>query len=76
MHAQLNKPCDHRKVSERYVTTGQAAAAIGVSLSTLTRWVHKGWIKPALRTPGGHYRWDLADLRRQLDALPAEEEKT
>lgn len=54
------------KMTEAYVTTGTAAKAVGVSLTTLQRWAHAGVVKPALRTAGGHFRWDLDDLRRQL----------
>jgi DNA-binding transcriptional MerR regulator len=59
-------------MGDGYVTTGQAARELGVTPSALTRWANDGKVKPALRTPGGHFRWDLADLRRQLAALTAE----
>jgi len=51
------------------VTTGKAADALGVSLTTLQRWAHQGLVTPALRTAGGHFRWDLDDLRGQLRAM-------
>jgi transposase-like protein len=51
-----------------YVTTGRAAAEIGVSASTLRNWVKDGLVKPAFRTKiRGDMRWDVADLRRQLE---------
>ena len=50
------------------MTTGKAAKALGVSLSTLTRWAHAGLVRPAYVSPGGHFRWDLDDLRAQLRA--------
>lgn len=56
-------------MSERLVPTGDAAKAIGVGRSTLARWMAEGLVKPALVTPGGHARWDVDDLKRQLDAL-------
>lgn len=56
-------------MSERLVPTGDAAKAIGVGRSTLARWVAEGLLKPTLVTPGGHARWDLDDLRRQLAEL-------
>ena len=56
-----------RKVSNKRLTTKQAAEALGVAVSTLQAWAAKGIVKPAWRTPGGHARWDLADLERQLD---------
>ncbi len=49
-----------------YVSTGQAAKALGVDRSTLLRWAKKGLLKPPLRTPGGHYRWDVDKLRDEL----------
>lgn len=55
------------------VTTGEAARALGVGLSTLQRWAHEGLVIPAFRTPGGHFRWDVDDLRRQLRAMPTGE---
>jgi excisionase family DNA binding protein len=56
-------------VTGRHVTTGKAAEALGVSLTTLQRWAHQGLVTPALRTAGGHFRWDLDDLRAQLRAM-------
>jgi 8-oxo-dGTP pyrophosphatase MutT (NUDIX family) len=40
-----------------------------MSLTTLQRWAHQGLVTPALRTAGGHFRWDLDDLRGQLRAM-------
>lgn len=49
------------------MTTQEAADALGFkSSSTLRTAVREGRLKPAHTTPGGHYRWDLDDLRRQL----------
>ncbi|WP_410670558.1 MerR family transcriptional regulator [Amycolatopsis sp. cmx-4-68] len=55
-------------MSERLVPTADAAKAIGVGRSTLARWWKEGIVRPALVTPGNHARWDVDDLRRQLDA--------
>jgi excisionase family DNA binding protein len=52
------------------ITTGQAARELGVSAATLTRWAASGKAVPAQRTAGGHYRWKLADLRRQVRGIP------
>lgn len=54
-------------MSRQRLTTQQAADALGVAVSTLQAWAAKGIVTPAWRTPGGHARWDLADLERQLD---------
>jgi DNA-binding transcriptional MerR regulator len=48
------------------VPTGVAAKAIGVDRGTLVRWQRAGLVTPALVTPGGHARWDIEDLKRQL----------
>lgn len=55
-------------MTERYLTTGEAADALRVSRPTLRRWVKDYGFKPAMVTAGGHYRWDLEDLRRQVEA--------
>ena len=57
-------------VTSKLVPTGQAAEAIGVDPSTLTRWVAAGQVAPAGKTAGGHYRWDVDDLRKQLADNP------
>lgn len=49
-----------------YVTTGTAARELGISTATLTRWVARHIVTPAETTAGGHFRWDLDDLRGQL----------
>jgi 8-oxo-dGTP diphosphatase len=54
-----------------YLTTGRAAAALGVSAGTLRNWVRAGLVAPAFRTPRrGDMRWDLDNLRRQLEDGP------
>jgi len=53
-----------------YVTSRKAAQRIGVGLSTLQGWAARGIVTPAWRTPGGQARWDVDDLRRQLN-MPA-----
>lgn len=59
---------------DRLVPTGDAAKAIGVGRSTLARWWNDGVVKPALVTPGGHARWDVDDLKAQLDELRRRED--
>ncbi|WP_226366638.1 helix-turn-helix domain-containing protein [Pseudonocardia sp. ICBG162] len=51
------------------VRTAEAARALAVDPSTLSRWAQKGIVKPALRTAGGQARWDLDDLRAQIQKL-------
>lgn len=51
------------------VSSGEAAQAIGIPRSTLHRARRAGKLTEADWTPGGHTRWDLDDLRRQVAAL-------
>jgi len=44
------------------LTTGQAAALLGVSKPTLVRAVQRGQLRPALVTPGMHRRFRREDL--------------
>lgn len=45
------------------VATGEAARRLGVAPATIQRWVDGGFLQ-AERTPGGHRRISLAELRR------------
>lgn len=51
------------------VTTGAAARVLGIDRSTLTRWADAGVVTPKSRTLGGHMRWNIDDLRRQIAAV-------
>jgi predicted site-specific integrase-resolvase len=54
-------------MKRRLVPTGDAADALGIDRSTLIRWWQAGYVTPASITVGGHARWDVDDLRRQID---------
>jgi excisionase family DNA binding protein len=42
------------------------ARIFGVSVSTVTRWAQHGLL-PAVRTPGGHYRFSVAAVKRAAE---------
>ena len=50
----------------RLITTGQAAKLLGVSQPTLNRAVREGRLRPTITTPGGHRRFDSAELSAAL----------
>jgi excisionase family DNA binding protein len=61
--------CDQFVAQERLLTTGEAAKALSIDRSTLARWQREGKVTPSWTTAGGHARWDLADLERQVSDL-------
>jgi len=52
--------------AQQWLTLKQASEFLGIHFTTLRIWADKGDI-PVFRTPGGHRRFSLADLRRFLD---------
>lgn len=60
------------------LTTGQAAALLGVSKPTLVRAVQRGHLRPALVTPGLHRRFrreELLNYRTTQLAQPGDGEE-
>jgi excisionase family DNA binding protein len=53
-------------VDGRYLTTAEAAKELGVHVRSLQRWVRAGQIEPDYITPGGHMRWNVERVRREL----------
>lgn len=50
------------------VTIKEAAKDLGVSAKVLRNWEKAGLVKEAvLRTPGGHRRYDLRELHREIE---------
>jgi excisionase family DNA binding protein len=59
---------------ERFVSIGEAAGALGVSVTTLRRWEANGKLIAAYRA-GGHRRYDLTKLRPDLYLVPDQLER-
>jgi excisionase family DNA binding protein len=64
-----------RAAMKDLLTTGEAAALLGVSKPTVVRAIQRGLLRPALVTPGQHRRFrreDLLAFRSSFLAFPAE----
>lgn len=44
------------------LTTTEVAQRFRVDTSVVRRWVSSGKLKPAITTPGGHYRFDARSV--------------
>lgn len=60
---------------DRLVAIGEAAEALGVSITTLRRWETEGKLIPE-RTVAGHRRYDLAKLKPELFRMARDERHT
>lgn len=58
----------------KLVATGVAAKELGIGRTTLYRWWSDGVVQPAFVTAGGHARWDVDDLRKQVNDLRERDE--
>ncbi len=54
-------------MSQKLLTTGQAAKICSVTPDTVLKWINSGRL-PATRTPGGHHRVSHTDLSRVLNS--------
>ena len=59
---------------ENIVSIGEAAKALGVSITTLRRWEASGRLA-AEYTAGGHRRYDLAKLKPELFRAAADTQR-
>lgn len=73
MSSEPSEQDDQAVPPERLLSTGEAAREVSVARRTLAAWAAQGTVTPALYTAGGHARWDVDDLRRQLAELRARE---
>jgi excisionase family DNA binding protein len=55
-----------RVPADRLMTSAEVAAWLGVSRRAISKWVQEGRLKPTVTLPGGGYRFDREDVRRQL----------
>ena len=55
-----------RALESEWLTLGQAAKYLGVAQSTIRKWTDNGLL-PAIKTPGKHRRYRLADLEAFLE---------
>jgi 8-oxo-dGTP diphosphatase len=53
-----------------YLTTGQVAKTLGLSITALQQWAKDGIVTPAFTTPGGRMRWTVDGLLSQLGGAP------
>jgi len=56
---------DIQKLQDNYITIGQAAEKLNISIATLRRWEQKGLIAPK-RTDGNQRRYDISDIEKFL----------
>ncbi|MEN9405721.1 MAG: hypothetical protein RLZ12_5 [Bacillota bacterium] len=49
-----------------YISIGQAALMVGVAIVTLRRWDKEGTFAPCYLTSGGHRRYSVARLEKEL----------
>lgn len=55
--------------SSEWLTLGDASKQLGVSPATLRQWADKGKVR-SFRTPGGHRRFSISEMRSMVAAKP------
>lgn len=63
----MAKQLQAQQDSRQWLTLKDAADVLGIHYTTLRTWADNGDI-PVFRTPGGHRRFQLGDLRRFLES--------
>jgi DNA-binding transcriptional MerR regulator len=51
------------------ITSSQLVKKLGLSRRTISLYAQRGLITPAVRTPGGQYRWVLEDVKAEMRAM-------
>lgn len=67
----MGKALPAERDNRRWLTLKDAADVLGIHYTTLRTWADNGDI-PVFRTPGGHRRFQLGDLRRFLESRVSE----
>lgn len=57
------------RASQQWLTLGDASKQLGVSPATLRQWADRGKVR-AFRTPGGHRRFSISEMRSLVAATP------
>lgn len=55
--------------ARKLLTSRELADELGLSTRTISRYAREGSLVPTIVTPGGQYRWDLEDVKRQMREL-------
>lgn len=50
---------------EQFLTTGEAAALLGVHIDTIRRWERDGYLS-CVRTPGNHRKFRRSDVEKLM----------
>jgi hypothetical protein len=71
----LTRPYGRPVPDLELLTTSELARALGLSLRSVQRYVAARQITPELTTPGGHHRWDVDNVRKQLRELAEQRQR-